>query len=602
MISKKILLAQTLARLGPRALRLAGQHRLRLKRKWYAKKYPVSDWRADDVRFVSPFVIPKAKLEGEATGGVNYFSWDRRPLPEDWHRHPITGHQYPKAHWSRIPMFAGGDIKWSWEASRMDWVVHASRRIAGRGEAPTLIDELKRWRDENRPNEGVNWACGQETSFRMFALMICATVLQDRDREAAKLVRTMLPQHAERVEQAITYAISQHNNHGLSETVALFLAGHALPDHPRASAWRHVGKSSFVAQAHEQFTDDGWYAQHSHNYTRVALLDGLIAMRVAAFFGDPLPKAVIKKFAAAARLLAGVCRDGRVPNYGSNDGANVLPLHDCEYSDFRPIIAAVLRVAGEVSPFEAGPWDELSHWFGLPLGESAPVTPVSAPEGGYYVISSGEWLGAIRCHTYSDRPAHADMLHLDLWHGDLNLLRDGGTYSYNDPDGVGDFLKSTAAHNAITVDGEDQMIKGSRFLWLYWTESKKLTYKPDEFSGEHYGYRTRMGAVHRRRVTLKEEVTIEDEVYAVTDHTYGLVYRLGGRGWVLDGQAVRNDQFEISFSGIKTLDIELIPPTDEVSLYNAESTHYGRLDRTFAVRLGWKGETSRLVTTIRKLG
>lgn len=615
MISKRILFARTLARLGPRDLRLAARHRLRLRSRYYEKRFPVADWQTEDVKFISPFVgetdNPTWRRGGfvrrltnleEATSQDCHtclcFSWDERPLPENWHQHPLTGHEYPKRHWSRTPMFAGGDIKWMWEPSRMDWVVAACR--AGIPDVPALMSEIRRWRDQNRPNEGVNWACGQETTFRMFALMLAATVLQDKNREAAGEVRAMLPQHAERIESAIAYAISQHNNHGLSETVGLFLAGHALPDHPRAKTWRQEGKSWFIQQVAEQFTDDGWYAQHSHNYTRVALLDGLMAMRVAEVFQDPLPKTVVKMFAAAARLLAGICREGRVPNYGANDGANILPLHGCEYDDFRPVIAAVLRAAGEPSPFPAGAWDELSEWFGLTPGPEAEAKPATSEEGGYFNVQSGPWLASIRCHSYQDRPSHADMLHVDVWHGNLNLLRDGGTYSYNDPDGIGDFLKSTAAHNAITVDGRDQMVKGTRFLWLDWTESKCLKHTPTGFIGEHYGYRTQEGVIHRREVNTDDaEVMIVDELYAVDKHTYRMNFRLGGSDWKMSGKTVENPQFQITFEGPPKLAIELLSPEDETSLVNAESTRYGRLDRCFAILLEWPGESCRIKTTIR---
>ena len=206
-------------------------------------------------------------------------------------------------------MSAGGDIKWAWEASRMDWAILASNELQR-----DLVAEVLVWKTANPPNQGVNWTCGQETSFRMFALM---WLVKTFGGEEGDLIAKLLPQHAERIEGVIEYAISQHNNHGLSETVALFLAGHSLPNHPRAKIWRGKGKKLFIKQVREQFTRDGWYCQHSHNYTRVALLDGLIAMRVARLFEDPLPPDVVDRFRMAAKLLTGICRNGRVPNYGA---------------------------------------------------------------------------------------------------------------------------------------------------------------------------------------------------------------------------------------------------------------------------------------------
>ncbi|MEQ1935546.1 MAG: heparinase II/III family protein, partial [Fimbriimonadaceae bacterium] len=334
MLSRRILLIRTLLRLGPRALWLNLKHRLRLKFGVYEKTTPACDWRDEVPEFVSIFELPSIKtLESAVIADVPYrqiayFSGEELPMPTNWQLNPKTNYDYSDdetlRHWSRIPMSAGGDIKWAWEASRMDWVISAGLAILSTPPSNStsetlrsdLIAEILVWKAANPPNQGVNWACGQETSFRMFALLWLASILDPEERD---LITKLLPQHAERIEGAVEYAISQHNNHGLSETVALFLAGHTLPSHPRAKIWREKGKRLFIKQVREQFTRDGWYCQHSHNYTRVALLDAVIAMRVARQFEDPLPEDVIDRFRMAAKLLAGICRDGKVPNYGAND-------------------------------------------------------------------------------------------------------------------------------------------------------------------------------------------------------------------------------------------------------------------------------------------
>jgi hypothetical protein len=56
------------------------------------------------------------------------------------------------------------------------------------------------------------------------------------------------------------------------------------------------------------------------------------------------------------------------------------------------------------------------------------------------------------------RRGHADLLHLDLWDGALNLLRDGGTGAYNPPPDRAWWhahLTGTAAHNTVEFDGAD---------------------------------------------------------------------------------------------------------------------------------------------------
>ena len=72
------------------------------------------------------------------------------------------------------------------------------------------------------------------------------------------------------------------------------------------------------------------------------------------------------------------------------------------------------------------------------------------------------------------RPAHADFLHLDLWDGPLNLLRDGGTGAYNPAPQNAWWLKhfwSVAAHNTVQFDAEEPMPRIGRFLHARWPQT-----------------------------------------------------------------------------------------------------------------------------------
>jgi hypothetical protein len=75
------------------------------------------------------------------------------------------------------------------------------------------------------------------------------------------------------------------------------------------------------------------------------------------------------------------------------------------------------------------------------------------------------------------RPGHADLLHLDLWDGSLNLLRDGGSGAYN-PAAEARWwhthLSGTAGHNTVEFDGADQMPRVSRFLFAGWPRTGRL--------------------------------------------------------------------------------------------------------------------------------
>lgn len=75
----------------------------------------------------------------------------------------------------------------------------------------------------------------------------------------------------------------------------------------------------------------------------------------------------------------------------------------------------------------------------------------------------------IRCGNYSDRPSHADMLHIDLWFRGINILKDSGSYRYHHSNAeIKNYFPSVKAHNTVQVKDFSQMTKGPSFLWLDW--------------------------------------------------------------------------------------------------------------------------------------
>ena len=56
-----------------------------------------------------------------------------------------------------------------------------------------------------------------------------------------------------------------------------------------------------------------------------------------------------------------------------------------------------------------------------------------------------------RAARFEGRPAHADQLHLDLWHRGENLALDPGVYHYNADPPWTNPLDATAYHNTLTI-------------------------------------------------------------------------------------------------------------------------------------------------------
>jgi asparagine synthase (glutamine-hydrolysing) len=499
---------------------------------------PVSDPGLARARRTSPPFAGAAAVAEEARAGHARF-FDATSIevgfPPRWHCHPETGDEWPRVHWSRLPDMGGSDVKWLWEIGRFGVAYAAVRAWRAAGDdahAETFWRLVESWRDENPPNCGVHWMCGQECAFRAIAWTFALFGLLDApattDERVMRLVE-MLAAHGERIEANIGFAVSQKNNHGVNEALGLFTVGSLFPALDRAVRWERKGRDLLEREARRQFYDDGAYVQHSLNYHRLVVQSYAWALRLGELAGRPLSDELRGRYGRAVRFLHQLTdeRSGRAPNYGANDGAQLLRLDSCAFEDYRPALALGFWAAERRRVFEPGPWDELLWWLYGDEPLEAPVEPIAredlaAPEGGYYTLRGAETWAAVRCGTYRDRPAQADMLHVDVWWRGHNLVADPGTYAYNGPAPWNNGLARTDVHNAVSVDGLDQMERGPRFTWFHWTRGRVVRRESlaggrvKLFEGEHEGFARRAGVVHRRAVLL-----VDDRMWVVVDDLLG---------------------------------------------------------------------------------
>ena len=482
--------------------------------------------------------------------------------PLDFNRDPIHSVTWPTGrHWSTYVQFDPvlSDIKCVWEASRFSWAYTLARDYVRdlRPEPAERFWELfELWDRQNPYGLTAQWACGQESTFRLMAWLFAATIMLDAIPSTdARLHRVseLAWYTARHIEGNINFARGQKNNHAISEAVGLWTVGLLFGELKRAAVWRDMGRRILVEELHRQIYDDGSYVQHSLNYHRVMLDDVLWAARLGELNGQPLPDAALRRVSLALDWLLEMIEPttGRVPNYGPNDGALILPLTNCDYTDYRPVAQATNFLLRRERAFESGPWDEQMLWLFGPEALDAPVrkqqhaVTFAAEHGGYYVMRGPLSRAMIRCHSYRDRPTQADMLHLDLWHAGQNVLRDGGSYSYNCEAPWPHHFQSTAAHNTIEIDDADQMEKGARFLWLRWTRSRMHRFESDSngrvtcFDGEHHGYTRLPGrVVHRRCVCrIDDAYVVIDDVTGEGEHAVCLRWRLCDADWLMDGDA-----------------------------------------------------------------
>jgi asparagine synthase (glutamine-hydrolysing) len=547
-----------------------------------------SKWDSNEVN-------PVAQAERLGEGEFRYFQCRpiRAGFPPDWHRNALTGDRAPDdRHWSRIDDFDYGDIKGIWEPNRFGFAYTLVRAYwrTGRIEfAETFWQLVEDWHGRNPPQLGPNWKCGQEIALRLMAWCFALHGFLDATATTparVSLLGQMIAVSAGRIEACLDYALSQRNNHGITEAVGLWTTGLLFPQFRRAEVWRETGRAALEQQARELIYEDGSFAQHSANYHRVMLHDYLWALRLGALHAAPLSEALRSRVGMAADFLLQIQdgQTGRVPCYGHNDGALVLPLSNCDYQDFRPVVQATRYAMHGVRTFPAGPWDEDLLWLFGPAAADAPMQTfapldLAAGHGGCYTLRAKRGFVFIHCPRFRHRPSQADALHVDVWWRGQNMALDAGTYSYNAPAPWDKALERTECHNTVVVDGQDQMERAGRFLWLPWLHARRRCQLRSQggtlayWEGEHDGYRRLRPAVRHRRAVVRlgdEHWLVLDRLESNGEHQYRL-------HWLVADYPARSlqDQGQLALStpgGDYHLQMGSLGPARQYSLVRADES------------------------------
>ncbi|WKZ47362.1 MAG: alginate lyase family protein [Anaerolineales bacterium] len=527
-------------------------------------------------------------------GEIKYFShqFHQVGFPPNWHNNPVSNLQSPTdVHWSQIsddyvvarsPQGAEaisnheetasaknksasqrhGDIKFIWEPNRFAFVYTLVRAYAATDDEKyptafwTLIED---WAEHNPPNTGPNWMDGQEIALRLMAWTFGFGKFSNSpsstpDRKAKFIL--LVAAQAERIYKNIGYAISTRSNHTISEAFGLWLVGLLFPELKHAEKYLSLGKRLLEQEAKNQIFPDGSYSMYSLNYHRFILHIYLYAIQLAKLHNFQFSNSLHSSISSSIEFLSHLInpQTGEMPVYGSNDGALVLRLNNCAFTDYRPLLQLGWYITKGERLFEPGPWDEDLFWLcgtdSLSLkGRGAGVRVngekkeerrknlsalsvlrgESFPNGGVYLLRQADSHALIHCTDYTSRPSHADQLHVDLWIHGHELAIDAGTYLYSGQDHWRNGLAHTNVHNTVTVDGKDQMTMVSRFTWTNWSKGKVLKHDKNLWQGEHDGYKP---VSHMRTVMALEEDRwlVIDKLEAKESHRYALQWLLADSG------------------------------------------------------------------------
>lgn len=451
----------------------------------------------------------------------------------DWVTNPETGFRYDiHKHWTEITDYSkeAGDIKYVWEKSRFSYLYDIIRYDYHFGEdcGEFVFEEIISWIDANPLNCGPNYRCSQETSLRVLNWTFALFYYRSSGyltNEIFDKIQFSIYWQINHVYRNINFSrIAVRNNHAITETLTLYLIGMLFPEYPDSEKWKVNGRKWFEEEIAYQVYDDGTFLQFSMNYHRVViqLLTWAIVLseknkeRFAPVVYDRAEKSV--KFLRTCMVE----ENGYLPNYGANDGALFFKLNNSGYRDYRPALAALATSLHIDLGFDDLPED--ISWYQIPVNQNKKWIPAiglhSFSAGGYYLFREKDTLTFIRCGNHKDRPSQADNLHLDVWYKGQNILLDSGSYKYNTDDATLKYFMGTASHNTVMLGEYDQMLKGGRFIWYYWSGVQDVFIEEDDgytFKGsiKAFGYISKE-IIHQREIFKKKGVpswSVKDTIF-----------------------------------------------------------------------------------------
>jgi hypothetical protein len=406
----------------------------------------------------------------------------------------------------------GLDIRMAWEPARLQHLTILLLYAAtnrGLPDAERLQENVKgailEWIKQNPFLSGPHYQSAMECGLRIPVFFYVLKILNiNLDLSEKSRILETIYQHAWWIFRRLSL-YSSLGNHTVCECVGLVFAGAIFSPAPEGQAWMRRGLALLRQELHHQILNDGGPTEQSLGYGRFVL--DLYWLVIGFLEKNSLHDCTDFK----PRLLLGegfltACQDdqGQLPAIGDcDDGYAVAP----------------------------------GMYPGKPIDPDQ-LTYKTFPSAGYTVIRGGDCSILTFDHGPLGMPplynhGHADALSITLSVNGRAMLVDPGTYRYNGVPEFRRYFKGTRSHNTVMVDGEDQAVQETGFIWSqpFRATLVRAAELSDGiiFEGHHDGYaRLKNPVEHQRSIFFfrGRHFLIRDTFSGVGIHDFELNYHI----------------------------------------------------------------------------
>lgn len=517
--------------------------------------WPVQDELLDGI--VSTDAL-EARVRDVLSGKMTILGVRRPPgTRTDWWLAPEDGTTWPAQGFGKVldllQGHQGREIKHPWVLARL---VHlqdlalGARMLESEAARQGVLEDLEAFCLDNPPFQGIHWYASIESAHRIASILVVLGLLGPHTvpHHLRGVLWSSLHAHALFIRRYPSL-YSSANNHLMAEIAAIYALAVLAPDLPGAAELERWAANLIAREASLQLLEDGVGVEQAPAYQAFVMEWLLFARQAGLATGRTLDPVVDQRLLASQRFLAALQDgSGHSPDIGDDDDGSVLSSLPGAQHLTLSMAGVTAHLLGHPQ-WAPRPWrpDVRSSLLGLTPEVQAHAEATSAhfPRGGYTVIVRDP-IHLVMDHGplgYLGLAAHghADALSLWLSLDGERVLVDVGTWRYNGVDEWRAWIRSTRAHNTLTVDRADQSQATGRFTWG--RKARTTLHQVDLAAGlvraSHDGYAP-LGVTHEREVELVDEgLVVRDRVQGGGTHHLGFHWHLapGVRAELVPGGA-----------------------------------------------------------------
>lgn len=404
----------------------------------------------------------------------------------------------------------GADIKVPWELSRghhLLWLGEAYLLSWDDKYAFEIVREIEDWWQENPFMYSVNWTCTMDVAIRAVNWMYAVGMVLDSSAVSESFLHKFyhsLYQHGWFIFNNLERTIPYSNNHLFSDLAGLLFVSSLFKDTKRGKRWLQYSKDALFTEIRHQVLPSGAHYERSLSYHRLMTEMVASSIQLMKRQGIPVSTDIDYRLSSMYSFISSYSKPNSfAPLIEDNDDGRFLPFvkRDFRYHgyllDDKSAESLFFNAGAEPIYYDKPKQSQIFRDAGHCVLKTAEA---------YLFVTNGEQSGYEVLKSLVGTHTHNDKLSFELAIGQDDLIVDPGAYIYTPDPILSNEFRSTAKHNTVVVDSEEQNVITPQNVFLAEKNSRATLfclYSDNCVEGEYKTFKE--GLIHYRRLQMAND-------------------------------------------------------------------------------------------------